>query len=235
MKNLVRNFCIIIPARSGSKGIPNKNIQKINNQSLLNRAVSCASKLSEIEHICITTDSQEYIDHVKEEFNPNFLMRSSQLSDDNALAIDVWKDAIRYLSKEKKMYDYSLYLEPTSPLRNIEWIIKIIRDFEISNDELWMSVKETDSKYRIEKQFKLDNQSNLINFNNNVEKNSLRPTSETTYHKDGVFYIANNEYILETKSLLSGRVKGIINNYPSINIDSYQELEYAEYMLKKIN
>ena len=229
MKNESR-LCIIIPARSGSKGIPNKNIREINGKSLLLRTFESATKICNIQNICLSTDSQVYYDHVAKKYTPIFLKRDSRISGDDALAIEVWKDAINYLNKNHCNYEYSLLLEPTSPFRNIDWI-KINREkFIKSQDDLWMSVKETDSKFRIEKQFDLKNDGYISNIFDKSDRFSLRQNSRKTYFKDGVFYIAKNDYILQTNKLFAGKIRGLINNYKSINIDTFDDLDFANFL-----
>ena len=102
---------VIIPARSGSKGIPNKNIREIAGKSLLLRTLETATGLTDIKNICLSTDSEKYYQNIKDEFNPIFLKRSPELSTDTALAINVWKDAI-HLNNNYENYEYSICLSP---------------------------------------------------------------------------------------------------------------------------
>ena len=228
-----KEIFVIIPARSGSKGIPDKNIRDIWGKSLLTRALEAANQLVGIQNVCLSTDSIKYFEHIKTKFSPVFLKRSKELSQDNSLAIDVWKDAIKFLIIKNKKFNYSLFLEPTSPLRNIDWINQKISDFINSDDDLWMSIKETDSKYRVEKQYIIDKNGTIKNLYKDDEIYSLRQNSSPTYHKDGVFYIAKNDYILKTNKLFAGKIKGVINHNKSINIDTLEDLDYAKYLLKK--
>ena len=96
-----------------------------------------------------------------------------------------------------------------------------------------MSIKETDSKYRIEKQFEIKENGEIKNQFQKNDIYSLRQNSKKTYHKDGVFYMARNDYILQASNLLEGKIKGIINKFISINIDTYEDLDYANYLTKK--
>ena len=57
-------YIAIIPARAGSKGIKNKNIQLVGEKSLLQRAIESAS-CDEIQEVYVSTDSEEYISHCK--------------------------------------------------------------------------------------------------------------------------------------------------------------------------
>ena len=54
------DLCVIVPARSGSKGIPNKNIRVINGKSLLERTLDSAEKLVKLDNVCLSSDSKEY-------------------------------------------------------------------------------------------------------------------------------------------------------------------------------
>ena len=233
MVNNKEEICVIIPARSGSKGIPDKNIKDIRGKSLLIRALEAANQIVDIQNICLSTDSVKYYEHIKPNFSPIFLKRSEYLSQDNSLAIDVWKDVINYLELKNKKFNYSIFLEPTSPMRNIKWIEEKINEFIKSDDDLWMSIKETDSKYRIEKQFKIEKNGDIKKLYKDDEVYSLRQNSFPTYHKDGVFYIAKNEYIVKTKKLFGGKIKGIINHHQSVNIDTLEDLNYAKYLFTK--
>ena len=227
------DLCIIVPARSGSKGIPNKNIKVINGKSLLERTLESAGKLVRMEDVCLSSDSKEYYNQIKNLEKPIFLERSKNLSGDKSLAIEVWKNAIEFLNKENNKYNFSLFLEPTSPIRNTSWIKEVYEKFKISRDDLWMSIKETDSKYRIEKQFEIKENGEIKNQFQKNDIYSLRQNSKKTYHKDGVFYMARNDYILQASNLLEGKIKGIVNKFTSINIDTYEDLDYANYLTKK--
>ena len=227
------DLCVIVPARSGSKGIPNKNIRVINGKSLLERTLDSAEKLVKLENVCLSSDSKEYYHHLNNRKKPIFLERSKKLSGDKSLAIEVWKNAIEFLNKENKKYVFSLFLEPTSPIRNTSWIKEVYEKFKISSDDLWMSIKETDPKYRIEKQFEIKENGEIKNQYQRKDIYSLRQNSKKTYHKDGVFYMARNDYILNASNLLEGKIKGIINNFISVNIDTYEDLDYANFLIKK--
>ena len=226
------NLLAIVPARSKSKGIPNKNITYINKTSLLQRALKSSELITGINNTCLTTDSETYIKHAQKIFSPIILKRSDRLSSDTALALEVWQDTIKFTNLHHKKYKFSIYLEPTSPLRNESWIEQNIKNFIDSSDDLWMSVKETDSKYRLEKQFEVNESGKVKSLFKNNDYYSLRQNSKKTYHKDGVFYIAKNSYILKAKSLFEGNIKAIINEDISVNIDTIEDLEYAKFLLR---
>lgn len=113
---------IIIPARSGSKGVASKNIRLFNDKSLLELAVDYCSKLN--FNIIITTDSPDYINRVKlfDSFKKNsekfkFHNRSAWASSDDSTDYDVLKDVLsaRLISNE----DIIAWIRPTTPFRCI--------------------------------------------------------------------------------------------------------------------
>jgi CMP-N-acetylneuraminic acid synthetase len=108
----------LIPARSGSKGIKNKNMQKIGKNSLIGHAVTFINSLNLLDYKLISTDSKLYIEEAKRFGLNNYLLRSKNLSSDNASIIDVINNAIKFAEKKNKLYfDYLLLIEPTSPFR----------------------------------------------------------------------------------------------------------------------
>ena len=90
-----------------------KLIKVINGKSLLERTLESAGKLVRMEDVCLSSDSKEYYNHLKNVEKPIFLERSKNLSGDKSLAIEVWKNAIEFLNKENNKYNFSLFLEPT--------------------------------------------------------------------------------------------------------------------------
>ena len=109
MKN---NFFAIIPARAGSKGIPNKNMKDLNGFPLIQYTIN-AVLASQIEEFIISTDSKEIINYCFER-GYNYIVRPEKFSQDDSKAIDV----INHVIESKKInHEYIVYLQPTSPLR----------------------------------------------------------------------------------------------------------------------
>lgn len=106
------NIIAIIPARSGSKGIPNKNILEINGKPLLSYPIVAAKKSKYIKKVFLTTDSQEYASIGKSFGAEVPWIRPSNLASDDAVRSDVILHALENLPHS----DIFVYLEPTSPL-----------------------------------------------------------------------------------------------------------------------
>ena len=114
----------IIPARSGSKRLPNKNIKMLANKPLIFHTINSVLNHPEITRILFTTDSKEYINLVKAEYDDKLFYehRPSEYATDNTKVYDELKRLIKNGLIETQWYMLCL---PTCPLRNNE----IVRDF----------------------------------------------------------------------------------------------------------
>ena len=121
------NVLAIIPARSGSKGLPGKNIRPFCGIPLVYHSYLCAISSSAISSIVISSDSEEIL------ANPGYIrwegqLRPPELAEDNT---PIW-DVIRYVlakreEEEGLRYSYVVLLEPTSPCRKPEWVSEALK------------------------------------------------------------------------------------------------------------
>lgn len=117
----------IIPARSGSKSVKNKNIRLINGKPMMAYSIEHAKASKYINRIIVTTDSEEYAEIAREYGAETPFIRPAELAQDNSLDVDVFEHAIRYLEKEEGYVpDIIVQLRPTDPIRNPEDIDKMI-------------------------------------------------------------------------------------------------------------
>lgn len=114
---------LTICARGGSKGIPGKNVKKINGKPLIAYSIDLAKKVNEIFNakISISTDDNE-IKKVAESFGiTTKYIRPTVLATDQAGKIDTIKDLLKFEEELfQDRFDYILDLDVTSPLRNFK-------------------------------------------------------------------------------------------------------------------
>ncbi len=120
MKNF---FIAIIPARSGSKTIKNKNMAKVNNKPMIHWSIVEALKSDYIKEILITTNCSKIKNYSKNFLKNkkiNLISRPDYLSGDNTKMLPVIKHAKNFskYNNNKKLLGYIL-LQPTSPLRKL--------------------------------------------------------------------------------------------------------------------
>ena len=116
----------IIPARSGSKGIKNKNMIKFLGQPLIKRTIDLSKKLPYTTTF-VSTDSIKILRYAKKNNVKFDYLRPKKLSKDNSNIIDAISHALEWFLNKNIYFDYLLLLQPTSPLRDLSEIKKIIR------------------------------------------------------------------------------------------------------------
>ena len=115
MKNLA-----IITARSGSKGLPHKNIKMLNGKPLLAWSVEAALDSGMFDAVMVSTDSEEYAKIAREYGAEVPFLRSEKTSGDNASSWSVVAEVLDEYRKLGREFDTVMLLQPTSPLRNGE-------------------------------------------------------------------------------------------------------------------
>lgn len=110
----------IIPARSGSKSVQDKNIRPFNGQPLLSYSIRHALESSTIDRVIVSTDSEQYAAIARECGAEVPFIRPKEYATDTALDIDVFEHALKFLEeKENYVPDIVVHLRPTYPIRNV--------------------------------------------------------------------------------------------------------------------
>ena len=111
-----RRVLALVPARSGSKGLPDKNIRSLHGRPLLTWPIAAAKASNHVDRVVISTDSAAYADIAVQCGADAPFLRPADLASDNAPSIDFILHAIDALAAAGDVYDDLLLLEPTSPL-----------------------------------------------------------------------------------------------------------------------
>ena len=221
---LGKKIIVIVPARSKSKGLKNKNIKKINSIPLLGYTGLFIDSLDYIDESIISTDSVKY-QKVAKKFNiKSFFLRPKRLSGSTISDVQIIEHAMGYLEKVKReKFDIILYLQPTSPNREKEDITKAIKYLiKKKLDSIW-SVTKVDKKFHPLKILK-KNSDNGFNFYSNKGKNIIaRQQLDDIYIRNGVFYILNAKSFNKTKSLIGKRNLLYEIKSKSFNIDNLED------------
>jgi CMP-N-acetylneuraminic acid synthetase len=225
----IRSLLAVIPARSGSKGLPNKNIANCLGKPLIHWTIEAAKKSSYVDKLCISTDSEK-IALVSRQAGGNVpFMRPKHLAGDDSSLLDVVKHAWESCTDEGgNQYDYVLVLQPTSPLRNerhinaaIETFFKLVKN---DSDKL-ASVYEVSQKYGW--LMNLNSQNGYINFCMNVtSKNPQRQKLEKYFLPNGAIFIIKGSEI-EKGFYSANTIPFVMSINDSIDIDSVEDLILA--------
>lgn len=216
----------IIPARSGSKGLKNKNKINFFGKPLIYWTINSALKSKYLDKIIISTDDKTILSY-KINFKSKkiqFIKRDSKLSGDKSLIYET----LRVLLEKNKNYKNFILLQPDSPLRKTLDIDKSIRSFYKNKAVSCVSITKTkkppDLFYKINKNFFIINKY----INNLLPKN--KQDYDYFYEINGAIYISKiNEY-LKSRSFISK--KTLTYEMPrerSIDIDNKSDLELAKF------
>lgn len=221
----------LIPARGGSKGIPNKNIRKLCGIPLISYSINAAKKSKLISRIHVSTDDPKIASVAKKQGISVPFMRPKSISKDSSSNIEVIKHSLSQLkNKENFVPDIIVYLQPTSPLRTSAMIDQSIKMLKNSNASSVLGVKKVKnhpySMFWKKQKF-------LKPFNQNYLKYLRRQDSPTLFYPTGSIYTFWRKTVEKTNSHYGPRILPyVLPEESSIDIDTKYDLSLAEFILK---
>jgi len=224
MKNLV-----IIPARCGSKGIPDKNIISICGLPLIAHTIKNIPK-SEKNHVIVSTDCEK-IKSVAQRYGAEVpFLRPKSLALDNSKSIDFILHAINFYINKGHYFDSVILLQPTTPLRSSSDINQAISQFKEAGSDSLISVYQEDYINDLVMNKKKERVLEPINANHN--KGVRRQDHGEVFVRNGAIYITKVSYLLEYEQIISDKpAHYIMSKYSSINIDNYEDLDLARKLM----
>ena len=224
----MKSILCIIPARSGSRGLKNKNIKLLNKLPLIMYPYLIAKKSKLISDICVTSDSKKYL-NIFDKKDVIKILRPKKIATSNSSVSDTILHAI---SKIDKSYDYIILLEPTSPLTSPVEIDKALK-FLINKKkgDTLVSVV-SNPKFLSVFRVKINNNFRYIK-NSKLKKNLNRQNFKPEYYFSGNFYITKTSSFKKMKSFLTKKTFCFpIKKSIHTDIDNIYDFIYAEALLK---
>ncbi len=220
----------LIPARGGSKGLPGKNIKLLNGVPLIAYTIKAAMNAKFITRVIVSTDSDE-IATIASAFGAEVpFMRPNYLANDTSAAIDTYLFTIDELEKRNKItIEEVIILLPTSPLRTSEDINNAISIFKEKKAESVISYTEEHHpiswhKY-INEELKFENI-----FPPNIKN---RQELKNTYYPNGSIYIFTKNTLKNGNYYPENSFAYIMPRNRSVDIDSIEDFQYAEFLITK--
>lgn len=221
----------IIPARGGSKGIRNKNMQQLADKPLVLHAVDCAIESKIFDRIIVSSDNDAILACVKSRTQVEVpFKRPCHLAQDESRIADVVKHLLSYLQHEEKFTPHAfMLLEPTSPLRTADDLRKAYKLFLKMKKPCLLSVSKP-----------MQHPSNMIlsrRKNSNAWQYCLDRPSKTRGRQDfnpvwfinGVCYITHANFFFATQMIydLSRCALFEVPTERAIDINTPIDLSYA--------
>lgn len=231
MKN---DVIAIIPARSGSKGVPNKNIKHIGGHPLLAWSIA-AAKLSGVERVLVSTDSENYANIATKYGAEVPFLRSEDISSDNSTCFEFMRHAMEWCEENcTDLPEYWLHLRPTTPLRDPKFILEALKLFTQKKriDSLRSAHEVAESPF---KWFLRDGGGLFKGLRTDLtpEKvNEPRQNFPKVFNPNGHIDIVKASHVLNSSNLHGDKMFVYVTPHSS-EIDTSDDFEYIEYQLDK--
>ena len=226
-----KKFLAIIPARGGSKGIPNKNIMDICGKPLIAYTIEAGKKSKYIDEIVVSTDSNS-IKVIAEQYGAKVpFLRPEELSSDTAKSIDVVLHAIDFYKNNNMNFDYIVLLQPTSPLRSFEEVDEAIEKLINYDGKSLVSVCEANENPVLMRTIQDEKLRGVISFEG---ENLRRQDLPTYYIFNGALYINSNEMLIHEKNFVNeSTIPYVMDKESSVDIDTMLDARLVEVIIKE--
>ena len=226
------NICVI-PARSGSKRIPKKNIKNFCGKPIIAYSIEAAINCNLFDRIIVSTDSDEIAKIGNKYGAETPFIRPEKLSDDFTHTHEVIGHTVSYLEKKGYNIDYACCIYPTAPFIQVS---DLLQGLELIKSEKWdLILAATNYSYPIFRSFEyLSNGGLKMIFPKYF--NSRSQDLPKVYHDTGQFYWAKPK-IWKSKSSGFNIKNSIVEipNFRAQDIDTVDDWQKAEVMFKILN
>jgi N-acylneuraminate cytidylyltransferase len=218
-------------ARSGSKGLPNKNIKLLAGKPLIAYSIEQALATKRIERVIVSTDSDE-IANIALEFGAEVpFLRPSELASDHSPEWLSWRHGLEYLlTSTGSLPKVMVSLPPTSPLRKSLDIDNCLKEFEKNDSDVVVTVTDAHRNpfFNIVK----SNLDGSVSLANDMDKVIFRrQDAPKLFDLTTVCYVAKPEFVMNHNSIFEGRVKSVhVPIERSIDIDSLLDFQISEFL-----
>lgn len=229
-----KKILALIPARSGSKGLANKNIRLFSGKPLIAWTIGQAKGSRYIDRCIVTTDSKRIASlSVKYGAQVPFL-RPKELAGDKSPVITTIYHTLGRLNAQGEFYDLILLLQPTSPLRSVKDIDKAIEKLFLKNAQAVISVCEAEHHPYWANTLPKD--LSMKSFIKPEVKNKNRQELPIFYRLNGAIYLAYYDYLVKNKGFFGPRTFAyIMGKKRSFDIDCEIDFKTAELYFKNAN
>jgi CMP-N-acetylneuraminic acid synthetase len=213
----------IIPARGGSKRLPNKNILLLGGIPLIAHSILYAQQNGDIiDEIYVSTDD-EAIKKVALHYGAQVIDRPKQLSGDLEPTLTAVQHALVTISDA---VDTVILLQPTNPLRPENLLKEAFESYSMSDADSLFTVTRNHQKLG-----KIANHCfEPYNYTIGQRSQDLEPL----YFENGLLYISKVKLIKEGEIFSENSVPYQVNHiFASVDIDTQEDFDYAEYLFEK--
>lgn len=219
-------FLAIVPARGGSKGIPNKNIIPVGGKPLICWTIEAGLQSKYVNKTIVSSDDDKIL-NVSKSHGAAVLKRPDAIAEDTTPTEPVITHVIETLAEHGEHYDYIVLLQPTSPLRNSEDIDNAIA--MLLNSEAGALISVVEPEHTPYKAFKLSTDGYLESLFDETFHFLRRQDLPPTFLPNGAIYVIDTDTFLSTKTLLAEKTLAFeMSSQASIDIDTMSDVKLVE-------
>jgi CMP-N,N'-diacetyllegionaminic acid synthase len=224
----------VVPARGGSKGIPLKNLRTIGGISLVALAARAALAVKEIDRAVVSTDHEGIAAEAERAGLAAPFRRPEDLSGPTIADWDVLHHALLTMEMlDGVEYGIILMLQPTSPSRTPEHVLRSISVLTDGGFDAVWTVSETDSKAHPLKQLAVGPDRELDYYDPAGATIVARQQLKPVFHRNGIAYAFTRECLLEQKTIKGRNTGAFVIEGPLSNIDTELDLAWAEFLFSR--
>ena len=227
------NILAIIPARSGSKGIKDKNIYEFKSKPLMFWTFNAAKQSKLLDKVIFSSNSKKYISIAKENGIDAPFLRPNNISSDITSSAEVVIHALDWVEKKLKLIPtYILYLQPTSPLRTFNDIDNSILIAKKNNADSVISVNKTDKHPYFLKE--LNSQGKISHYMPMKNPTPRRQELEQYYVLNGAIFLVKTKFIKQGDWYGKNSFAYVMPKNRSIDIDSLDDIKLANFYINNL-
>ena len=221
----------LVPARGGSKGIPEKNVRPLAGQSLLHYAAQAASASGVVDRSVLSTDSERVAAEGRRAGLEVPFMRPAALAQDDTPMLPVVEHAVAALAETGWEPEIVVLLQPTSPLRTGEHIRAAVQALRDTRADSVVTVVELPRHLSPDYVMRIE-QGRLVPFLPEGERITRRQDARPAFVRDGTAYVFWTKTLREMRSIYGHHCHPIVvAPNQSITIDTPEDWEAAERRL----
>lgn len=225
----------LIPARAGSKGVPNKNVRMLGGHALIEWSIAACRKVKMIDRVVVSTDSIEYAELCRTLGAEVPFLRPAAISGDRSTDYEFIEHALDWFRQNGGEPEFIVHIRPTTPFRSPALIESAIKAFQAPNNATAMrSVHEmSESAY---KTFEIAGRGYLKRLGSDSTAldaaNNARQAYPATYIANGYVDVLSTAFIRQSGLLHGDRVMPFITPRVS-EVDSEDDFAFLEYQLSR--
>lgn len=222
MKNIA-----IIPARSGSKGLPDKNIRPLKGVPLMAYTIKAALDSGMFDRVMVSTDSEEYAEIAKQWGAEVPFLRSAQTSADTSSSWSVVKEVLEQYARRGETFDTLALLQATSPLRRDVHIREAYEMMEKKSADSVVSVNQMSTP--IEKCRHMEDELRLGVFAEKPNEYRRRQNFSASYEENGAIYLwRTDKFSLDSTIFTDNGFGYEMDKLHSVDVDDLEDFTMVE-------